>query len=149
MFGLPESASCELAGQSIDGPGYVTTSVADVSTDEAAPDNEHSHDDHDDAHDNDHGSDHDDDHDGHHDNDHGHDEPQHSQDEHSDHGDHSEINVTYEWICGDQSQLNDMELLFTEHFASVETIEIQILSANGAQVMTREGRAASIPLLSP
>ena len=73
----------------------------------------------------------------------------HSHDSEDDHDEHSEINASYEWACSDESELDVLELRFPDGFASVETIEIQILTAVGAQVLTKAGRAASIPLSPP
>lgn len=59
---------------------------------------------------------------------------------------HEEINASYEWVCGNVSDLESLDLRFTESFASVETIEIQILTSAGAHVTTAEGRASSVSL---
>ncbi len=79
---------------------------------------------------------------------HEHHDDHHSHGHDSEHEEHTEINANYEWACGDASKLDVLELRFTEGFANVETIEIQLLTDAGAQVMTREGRVASIPLSS-
>ncbi len=79
--------------------------------------------------------------------DHDHDAHHHEHD--SDHEEHAEVVASYEWQCGDVSALDSVDLRFTEKFASVETIKIQILTAAGAQVLTAEGRAGSVSLLSP
>ena len=141
MFGLADSASCSISGTSIDGPAYVTQHLAE--DDVGSADGDH---DHHDSHDS-HGSeaDHDDhadsaDHDDH--------------DDHADSGDHDdhdseqheEVNASYEWECGNVSALESLALRFTEGFAGVETIEIQILTSAGAQVVTAEGRATSVSL---
>ena len=131
MFGLPQSADCEASDISLDGPGFVLERLEEDDHDAA----EHSHDPHDTEHSHDHDSAHD------HDDEHSHD--------HDDHEEHSEISANYTWACGDASNLDALELLFTKQFANVETIEVQVLTAAGAQVMKKEGRVASIPLSSP
>lgn len=146
MFGLPESAACEVSATSIEGPAFVTQHLAQEDAGEAGHDHDH--------HESDHGHDSDHDHHDHHDETHDHDEEHdhhgesddHDHHEHHDHDEHSEINANYEWVCGDVSKLDVLELRFTQGFASVETIEIQLLTAAGAQVMKKEGRVASIPL---
>ena len=138
MFGLADSASCRISGTSIDGPAYVTQHLAE---DNAGP------------------ADHDDDHHDTHDS-HGGEDDHADHDEHADHDDHAdsgdhddhdseqheEVNASYEWECGNVSALESLALRFTEGFAGVETIEIQILTSAGAQVVTAEGRAASVSL---
>ena len=114
MFGMPESANCEIADTSIDAPVYVKQHLEE----QGSAETEHSHDPHD-AH--------------------------HSHDDHDDE-EHSEIVANYEWVCGDTSKLDALALRFTDGFASVETIEVQVLTPAGAQVIKEEGRVASIPL---
>ncbi len=107
MFGLTDSASCQVANTLIDGPDYVEQHLGEGG---ARSDDDH-----------------------------------HDHDEHE--GEvHSEIVASYEWECGDASKLDALELRFTDGFASVEKVEIQVLTPAGAQVMTKEGRGASIPL---
>ena len=141
MFGLAESASCSISGTSVVGPAYVTQHLAA----DAAGSADHD-DDHHDSHDS-HGGEAD--HDGHADSgDHG------DHDDHADHDDHDseqheEVNASYEWECGNVSALESLALRFTEGFAGVETIEIQILTSAGARVVTAEGRASSVTLSPP
>ena len=162
MFGLPDSASCTISDTSIDGPSYVLEHLGDDHAGEVLSDH---HDEHEEAADHDHdeheeSADHD--HDEHDEAaDHDHDEHEesaaHDHDEHEeaadhDHGDseqHAEVNANYEWDCGSASDLDSLALRFTESFAGVETIEIQILTAAGAQVLTLEGRATSVSLSRP
>lgn len=153
MFGLADPASCSISGTSIDGPAYVTQHLAEGDVGSADSDHDH-HDSHDS-----HGSeaDHDDhadsgDHDDHADHADSGDHDDH--DDHADSGDHDdhdseqheEVNASYEWECGNVSALESLALRFTEGFAGVETIEIQILTSAGAQVVTAEGRATSVSL---
>ena len=138
MFGLADSASCRISGTSVDGPAYVTQHLAEDDAGSAESD----HDDHD-THDS-HGSEADhDDHDAH--------DSQGSEADHDDHDSeqHEEVNASYEWECGNVSALESLALRFTEGFAGVETIEIQILTSAGAHVVTAEGRAASVSLSPP
>ena len=123
MFGLADSANCRISGTSVDGPAYVEQHLAEDHA--GSPE---SHGDHRDTHDS-HGSEADNDH---------HDSEQ-----------HEEINASYEWECGKVSALESLALRFTEGFAGVETIEIQILTSAGARVVTAEGRAASVSLSPP
>ena len=142
MFGLAESAACTVSALSVDGPDYVTRHLAkaDAGTGHEHHDPHESH-----AGESDpagHGeaearSEHDE-HDEHN---------EHS--EHSDSGQHAEIDANYEWACANASKLDALALHFTDSFASVETIEIQILTASGAHVVTAQGRAASVSLSPP
>ena len=138
MFGLADAASCSISDTSVDGPAYVTQHLAE--DDAGSADSDHDQHDSHDSHDSE--ADHDDhaDHDEHAD-----------QDDHADHDDHDseqheEISASYEWECGNVSALESLALRFTEGFAGVETIEIQILTSAGAQVVTAEGRATSVSL---
>ena len=157
MFGLPDSASCTTSETSIDAPAYILEHVAEDAAGAVLSD--HDHDEHDsNGTDHDHdehesnGTDHDHeehdesaahDHDGHEESD------DHDHEEHGDSEQHSEVNANYEWTCGNASELGSLALRFTEGFAGVETIEIQVLTAAGAQVMTLEGRASSVSLAQP
>lgn len=134
MFGLSDSANCTISHTSIDGPAYVREHLAEDDAAGAAESDDDHHDEHD-SHGGESGN-----------NEHA--EP----DGHDDHGDseqHAEVNANYEWACGNASDLDSLELRFTESFADVETIEIQILTAAGAQVLTVEGRAKSVSLSRP
>jgi len=148
MFGLADSAKCEISAMSIDGPAYVTQHLAD---DEAGPAESHGHD-----HDS-HGS-HDsraahDDHAGHGAHDHAghgaHDHADHGGHDHAESEQHAEVNASYEWACGNVSAVEDLGLRFAESFAGVETIEIQVLTADGAYVLTADGQTSSVPLSPP
>lgn len=154
MFGLAGSASCSISDTSVDGPAYVTEHLAGGEAGSAGSHDGHHHDsdhhdaDHDDSehHDSEH---HDSDH---HDADHGdsdHHDSGHDDADHHDSEQHSEVNASYEWACGNVSALDSLALRFTEGFAGVETIEIQILTSAGAQVITADGRAASVSLTPP
>lgn len=132
MFGLADSADCTISDTSVGGPAYVTQHLAEDDAGSAeSGDGRH------DTLDS-HGSEA------------GHDEHAESanHDEH-DSEQHEEINASYEWECGNGSALESLALRFTDSFASVETIEIQILTSAGAQLVTAEGRAASVPLSPP
>ncbi|MEM7501868.1 MAG: DUF2796 domain-containing protein [Pseudomonadota bacterium] len=124
---------------------------------------EHDHDGHDDHDDHDHDSDHghddeavaaNDDHD-HHDDEHGHDDHDghadadhdHDHDEHGDHdGEHAEIDARYVWACGESSELNSIGTPFVKEFASVETINIQIVTPAAARVVEADQTLQSIEL---
>ena len=132
MFGLADSANCSISVTSIDGPDYVRQHLAkdDASSAEA-------HEDHHDSHDS-HGSESD------------HDEHDESAaHDHDDSEQHAEVNANYEWACGNASNLDSLALRFTEGFAGVETIEIQVLTSAGAHVITAEGRPSSVSLSPP
>ena len=132
MFGLADSASCRISHTSVDGPAYIAQHLAD---EHAAPAERHSG--HRNAHDP-HGAES------------GHDEPAApAVHDHEDSGQHAEISASYEWVCGNISDLDSLALLFTDGFASIETIEIQILTTAGAHVVKAEGRAASVSLRQP
>ena len=135
MFGLADSANCTISDTSIDGPAYVIQHLADHDGGVAESDHDH-HDTHDS-----HGTDHE------HEESADHDEHGESVDhDHDDSEQHAEINANYEWVCGNASDLDSLALRFTESFVDVETIEIQILTSAGAQVITAEGRASSVSL---
>ncbi len=132
MFGLADSASCTFSEMSINGPAYVLQYLGKGYAGSAESD-----DDHRDTPDS-HGveSDHDE-------------HAESAVDEHDDSEQHAEINANYQWECGNASDLVSLALRFTESFADVETIEIQILTSAGAQVVTAEGRAKSVSLARP
>ena len=120
MFGLTGSVNCEVSNTTIDGPDYVLQHLTQVAEAPAShADHHHDHHDHDE-------------HDG-----------------ESAHEEHAEVVAAYEWKCGDAAALDALDLRFTERFANVETINVQILTAAGAQVLTVEGPVASISLSSP
>ena len=175
MFGLPDSASCTISDTSIDGPAYVLEHLAEDAAGAVLSDHDdhdgheesaehdhdeheesavHDHDEHEEAADHDH-DEHEEaaghDHDEHEESaDHDHDGHEESADhEHDDAEQHSEVNANYQWECRSASDLDSLALRFTESFAGVETIEIQILTAAGAQVLTLEGRATSVSLSQP
>lgn len=143
MFGLEDAANCTISDISIDGPEYVVQHLAE--DDAGSADSDHGH------------------HDKHNSrgaepardehaepDSHGHD--QHAEPDGDGHGDserHAEISASYEWVCGNPSNLDSLALRFPESFAGVEMIEIQILTAAGARVITAEGRAASVSLSPP
>ncbi|WP_446830673.1 ZrgA family zinc uptake protein [Candidatus Foliamicus sp.] len=140
MFGLADSANCTVSTMSVDGPEYVTKHLAEHDAG-AAEGDEHHHDTHD-SHGG--GSAHDQHHDEHHD--------EHAESNGHDHDDsteHADMIASYEWACANISELESIELRFTESLASVDKIDIQILTAEGAQAITAEGRAASVSLLRP
>ena len=163
MFGLPDSASCTSSDTSIDGPAYVLEHLAEDAAGAVLSDHDeheesagHDHDEHEESAAHDHDDEHDesaahDHHDEHEESaDHDHDGHEESADhEHDDAEQHSEVNANYEWECGNASDFDSLALRFTESFAGVETIEIQILTAAGAQVLTLEGRATSVSLSRP
>ena len=163
MFGLADSASCTISDTSIDGPAYVLehlgddaagTVLSDHDHDEHAEADDHDHDEHEEAGDHDHdehaeAGDHD--HDEHEESG-AHDHDEHEEAGEHDHDDveqHAEVIANYEWECANASDLDSLALRFTENFAGVETIEIQILTSAGAQVLTLEGRATSVSLSRP
>ena len=121
MFGLAAAADCRISDTSVDGPAYVMQHLAE---DHAGPeDSDHGHHDTHDSHG--------------------------AESGHDDSEEHAEVNANYEWACGNVSDLESLALRFTESFAGVETIEIQILTSAGARVITAEGRAASVSLSPP
>ena len=135
MFGLADSADCRISHTAVDGPAYVTQHFAEDDAGSA----ESGHDHHD-THESQGGeADHDD---------HA-DSADHDDQEDHDSEQHEEINASYEWECGNTAALESLALRFTEGFAGVETIGIQILTSAGARVITAEGRAASVSLSPP
>ncbi|MDE0455361.1 MAG: DUF2796 domain-containing protein [Gammaproteobacteria bacterium] len=136
MFGLAGSANCTISDTSIDGPAYVIQHLEDADAGAAGSD-----DDHHDTHDS-HGSESDDD-------EHADEHEESAAHDHDDSEQHAEVNANYEWVCGNASNLDTLMLRFTEAFAGVETIEIQVLTSAGAHVITAEGRASSVSLSPP
>ena len=100
---------------------------------EGHDDHEHDHNDHAEAeaHD-DHGHDHDDHAEAHDDHEHDHDE--HAADEAS----HSEFHAEYTLNCGDTDALTQIEFAYFETFENALEIEVQIVSASGAQAFDVE-----------
>ncbi len=135
MFGVPEAAVCIVSGTEIKAPAYLLNLIPGAAAGAA---------DHDDHHDHHAGHDHEDhdhdahDHDGH---DHDHDEHDH---DHSD--EHAELNATYQWECSSPSELDALALSFVNGFTSVESVQVQLLTADGAQVMNLTGEDTSLPL---
>lgn len=138
MFGLAAAANCTVKNATLDAPAYISL----VSRSEEAESAQHS-----DGHDHDH--------DPHGDESVHHDhlggEEHEDADDHDHHGEegHAGILVNYEWECADISTLDGIELRFIEGFANVETIEIQVLTSAGAQVITAGRSDTSISLESP
>ena len=162
MFGLPGSASCTISDTSIDGPAYVMEHIGDDVASAVLSDHDHhdthdsngedhDHDEHEEAAGHDHdeheeaaGHDHED-----HDESAAHDHDDHDDSAAHDHDDseqHAEVSANYQWQCANASELDSLALRFTEGFVGVETIEVQILTSAGAQVLTLEGRATSVSL---
>ena len=150
MFGLPDSASCTISDTSIDGPAYVMEHIGDDVAgtvlsghdhDEHEEEAGHDHEEHEEAA----GHDHED-----HDESAAHDHDDHDDDsaahDHDDSEQHAEVSASYQWQCANASDLDSLALRFTEGFVGVETIEVQILTSAGAQVLTLEGRATSVSL---
>ena len=138
MFGLTGTAGCNVTSTEITAPDYLEALIAGAE-------------DHDDHHGHDH-DDHDKDHDGH-----GHEDPDHDHDSHGhdhdghehddDHGtEHAELNAAYQWTCRNPSELDALALSFVESFVSVETVRVQLLTSDGAQVMSLTGKDTSLPL---
>ncbi|MDJ0918839.1 MAG: DUF2796 domain-containing protein [Woeseiaceae bacterium] len=167
MFGLPEAADCSVTSTEITAPDYLEALIAGEGAAGADRD-PHDHEDHDhdshghdhEDHDHDHGShghdheDHDNDHESHdHDDDsHDHDSHEHDHDSH-DHGDdhdhaseHAEFNAAYQWTCRNPSALDALALSFIEGFISVQTVRVQLLTSDGAQVMNLTAKDTSLPL---
>lgn len=131
MFGLADSANCRLSSISVDGPDYIKQYLL---TEDNHSDGDHHH-----GHDS-HAS-----------------EPTHDEHEdssahghhHHDDGQHGEINANYQWTCGDTTGLQTLELRFNDGFASVETIDIQILTPAGAHVVKARAGTRSVSLTPP
>ena len=70
----------------------------------------------------------------------------HSHDDEPSHDGHSDIVASYQWTCEDARALDSLELRFADEFANIETVEIQIITATGTQLISEEGRVTSIPL---
>ncbi|MEM9334805.1 MAG: DUF2796 domain-containing protein, partial [Pseudomonadota bacterium] len=105
---------------------------------------DHDHSDHEHDHDSDAHSEHEHDHDDHKDHDHaGHDD----HDDHDHAAEHSDLTATYQWTCSDPSQLDTLALSFVSGFTSVETIRVQLLTADGVQVMNLTASDDSLPLM--
>ena len=164
LFMPAGAANCSVSSQSIDAPDYFLQTAAGH---EEGDDHDHAGEhDHDDGHDHDEAVAHsDDDHDEHdhddhdHDHDHdesvahedGHDENDHDEHDHEDHeghgaSHHSNLLASYEWSCGDVSQLNSLALSIASHFGSVETVNVQVLTPSGVFADELPGSTESISL---
>ena len=154
MFSLPGQAACTLEELTLDAPSYLLA-LREAHGDGGADHANEAHDEHDHDSKHDHEgesehaaahSDHDehdhDDHDGHADADHDHD--------HEEHGDHdaghAEIDARYVWACGESSELNALGTPFVKEFASVETINIQIITPSAARVVETDQTLETIRL---
>ncbi len=149
MFGLPESADCSVTGTEITAPDYLEALIAGEQGAEADNDDHHGHGHENQDHDHDsHRHDHeDDDHEalGHDHEDHDHDHDSH-EDDHDHANEHAEVNATYQWTCRNPSELDALALSFVESFVSVETVRVQLLTSDEAQVMSLTGKDTSLPL---
>ena len=120
-----------------DHEGESERAAAHSDHDEHDHDSDHDHDDESVAVNDDHA-----DHDGHADADHDHD--------HEEHGDHdaghAEIDARYVWACGESSELNALGTPFVKEFASVETINIQIITPAAARVVEADQTLETIGL---
>ncbi|MEM1174501.1 MAG: DUF2796 domain-containing protein [Pseudomonadota bacterium] len=158
MFGVPASAGCSVSETTIEAPEYLETLLSsDSRTDAGHPhddhdEHDHSDHEHDDHDDHDH-SDHEHDHDNHAHSEHEHDHDDHKDHDHTGHDDHdhaaehSDLTATYQWTCSDPSQLDTLALSFVSGFTSVETIRVQLLTADGVQLMSLTASDDSLPLM--
>lgn len=142
MFLLPASAACESVEVKVTGPDYLTTVAAD--TQPLSQSSNHASNHHDDDHDDDDYSDSHDDHDSHDDDDHG--------DSHDDHDDkhdsevHNDVEAQYHWHCDNPSELEEITLSFTSWFADVDTVTVQLITADGVQVLELDKSSTTINL---
>lgn len=127
LFVLPAAAGCSLASAEV-------ALIGDHDHDDDHDQDDHGHDDH--AHDN-HGHDehaHNDDHDDHDHDDHGHDD--HGHDDHGhghdEHAGHSEFHAEYRLTCSDPSQLTRLEFAYFEAFPNAQSLEVQMIGADGS-----------------
>jgi len=126
LFEPSEAAGCSLAGHSIDAPGFFHKNAGTGgSTDNESAHADRNHQRSGKAHGESAG--------------HGDD------DSRSDHH-HSNLNASYEWTCSDIARLDGLALSVAENFGSIETINVQVLTASGAYVDEVPGNAASISL---
>ena len=125
LFVLPEGAAC---------------SVVEARAKLESEEEHEAHDDHDEDHDHDHGDDHDDhadkhDHDDHDDHAEAHDD---HDDHHADEAGHTEFNAEYTLTCGNPGALSQITFAYFEAFENARELEIQIVTASGAQAFEVE-----------
>ena len=174
MFLLSSEAQCEAVEVTVEGPDYFTSLASDDHHDDDDHD-DHNDDDHDEHHDDDDHDDHsdddhdehhdDDDHDGRDDDDHddhqddddhdGHDDGDHNEhhdddghDDHDDHdeGTHNDVEASYLWNCENPERLQDITLRFTDWFADVDSVEVQLITPQGVQVLELDEGSNSVEL---
>ncbi len=116
LFVLPDAAACT-----------VTTAEAKL---ESEDDHDaHGHDDHDEEHHEDHADD----------KDHGHDEHEHDDhgdDDHAEHAEdagHTEFHAEYTLTCDDPDALSEITFAYFDTFPNAKEVEVQIITASGAQ----------------
>ena len=140
LFGTPAAAGCALSRQSIAAPGYFTDPMDDHDASDHGEEDDHDHEDHD-SHDHD-------DHDGDHAEAAAHDD--HEDHDHDDEGHgashHSNLLASYEWNCTDVTKLDSLSLSIAAKLASVETINVQVLTPTGVSAEEMSGSTASISL---
>ena len=140
------AAGCTASNVSVEGPGYITEHI------EGGDAGSTTHDDHD-NHDHEEHGDHDheayDDHDHEASAEHDHDDDHDHDHEHDGEGSHADINANYEWTCDNVANLEALALRFSDGFASVETINIQVLTSAGAHVVEASADTGSVSLAAP
>lgn len=134
MFLLSGDAQCEAVEVTVEGPDYFTSLATDDHDDDEHHDDD-GHDDHDD-----------DDHDEHHD-----DDDHNDRDDHDDHDDHDEdthndVEASYLWNCENPERLQNITLQFTDWFADVDSVEVQLITPQGVQVLELDEGSNTVEL---
>lgn len=133
MFAVPDQAGCTLEELTLDAPSYL---LALRDGTHAAEESHGDHEDHsgDAAH-----SGHDDHHDEH--------DDEHDHDDHADHdSEHAEVDARYVWACSDSGELRTLGTPFVKGFASVETINVQIITPTATRVVEADQSLETIDL---
>ncbi|MEP5761314.1 MAG: DUF2796 domain-containing protein [Litoreibacter sp.] len=133
LFVLPDAAACTVT------EAHVELASEDEHDDHA----DEAHDDHDDGHDDHADETHDDHDDGHEDHDEAHDD---EHDEHADEAGHTEFHAEYTLSCENPDALSEINFAYFETFANAQEVEVQIITASGAQAFEVEREAPRLDL---
>lgn len=134
LFVMPDAANCS-----------VTKAEVELDREDDHHDDEEHHEDHEEAHHEGHDKEHHDehakhDHDGHHD----HDEEHHA--DHADAAGHTEFHAEYTLTCDDTDAVTTIEFAYFETFANAKEVEVQMITASGAQAFEVERDAPVLDL---
>ncbi|MEL6572097.1 MAG: DUF2796 domain-containing protein [Pseudomonadota bacterium] len=117
----------------------VTDATAELETEDDHDDHGDDHDDHDDDHGEEHAEGEDD-----HDEEHADDD--HDHEEHAEEASHTEFHAAYAMICDNPDALSDITFAYFDAFPNALEVEVQVLTASGAQAFEVERDAPTLSL---